>query len=371
MKPAYLVLADGTVFEGRSIGADGVATGEIVFHTGLSGYQEIITDPSYCGQIVTFTCPHIGNVGVNSADMESTMPHVRGLVMRDYCPTPSNWRSTQPLHRYLKQHQIVAIEGVDTRTITRRIRTQGAMPGIIATQANNLDALIAHAASLEDMTGKELVSEVTASQPYEWTQSLWDMPAATDVAGAPLVIVYDFGVKQNILRCLVAQGVRVEVVPATTPAATVLAKKPAGVLLSNGPGDPAAVDFAVTTIKELMGQVPLFGICLGHQLLGRALGATTFKLPFGHHGANQPVRDEHTGVVEITSQNHGFAVDPETLPSEIEITHVNLNDGTIEGFRSTRYPLMAIQYHPEASPGPHDSFGCFQQFIGMCRAKTN
>lgn len=373
MRPAWLVLADGSIYEGRSVGADGETSGEIVFHTGLSGYQEIITDPSYCGQIVTFTCPHIGNVGVNPDDIESARPHVRGLVMRDYCPTPSNWRSAQPLHRYLRQHNIVAIEGVDTRAVTRRIRVHGAMPGIISTEARDPRALIARAEALPSMEGQELVSEVTCQAPYEWKATSWKPESAcasgdTQQSGATKIVVFDFGVKTNILRCLRDTGVQVEVVPATTSAQAAMARQPSGVLFSNGPGDPAAVEGVVETIQGLLGKTPLFGICLGHQLMARALGAKTFKLPFGHHGANQPVQELSTGRVDITSQNHGFAVDPESFPDSVEVTHRNLNDGTVEGFRSRDLPVFAVQYHPEASPGPHDACSLFDEFLELCNA---
>lgn len=369
--PAWLVLADGTIFEGASVGADGEAVGEVVFFTGLTGYQEVITDPSYCGQIVTFTYPHIGNVGVNPVDIESHALNVQGLVMCDYCPQPSNWRSTQPLHHALRQQGVVAIEGVDTRALTRRLRDHGAMPGLISTCATDPRTLVERARDLPGMAGQELVSRVTCQAPYAWDARRWQVAgdAAPAASGLPAmkIVVYDFGVKQNILRCLCDEGAAVEVVPAATPAADVLARKPDGVLLSNGPGDPAAVGYAVDALHALIGRVPLFGICLGHQLLARALGGDTFKLPFGHHGANQPVKDLRTGRVEITSQNHGFAVRAESLPSAAQVTHINLNDQTVEGFCLPDRQLFAVQYHPEASPGPHDSWGLFGEFLQWCR----
>ena len=370
MKPAWLVLANGQIFRGGAIGADGEVVGEVVFHTGMSGYQEVLTDPSYCGQIVTFTYPHIGNVGVNREDVESNRPRVQGLVMRDYCPTPSNYRATQPLHRYLKQHGIVAIDGIDTRTVTRALRDHGSMPGVISTLAHDPQSLVAKAAALPDMTGQELVSTVTCRKGFAWSERDPGCNSAQTATSASRarIVVFDFGVKYNILRSLVSCGAEVHVVPAQTTAAEVLAKKPNGILLSNGPGDPAAVAYVIDTLRTLLGRVPIFGICLGHQLLAHAYGAKTFKLPFGHHGANQPVQVLSDGRVEITSQNHGFAVDPDSMPAHMKITHLNLNDGTVEGFRSTKDPVMAVQYHPEASPGPHDAAVLFEEFLTMCDA---
>ncbi|MBI2343514.1 MAG: glutamine-hydrolyzing carbamoyl-phosphate synthase small subunit [Deltaproteobacteria bacterium] len=401
MKPAWLVLADGTIFSGLSIGADGEVAGEVVFQTGMSGYQEVITDPSYSGQIVVFTAAHIGNVGVNPADMESRRPWVRGLVMRDYCSMPSNWRATQPLHRYLKQHGIVAIEGVDTRTVTRTIRRAGAMPAMLTTHAVDPGTVIARAAALPGMSGQELVRDVTRRTPTAWTEGPWNhvttiggahvpcgsasgyflvhplrgspdsvvaIPPPAPLCGwAVRIAVLDFGVKENILRELVARGCQVTVWPATTPAKAILATDPDGCLFSNGPGDPAAVDYAIATVRALLPRRPALGICLGHQLMALAVGGRTYKLPFGHHGANQPVKTVATGRVAITSQNHGFAVDPDSLPAGLTVTHVNLNDGTVEGFCATDAPHFAVQYHPEASPGPHDSAGIFDQFVAACQ----
>lgn len=362
----YLVLADGTVFTGRSFGAAGEATGEVVFNTSMGGYQEILTDPSYQGQIITMTCPHIGNVGVNPDDVESTRPQLSALIVRDYCPSPSNWRASTPLHQYLIQHNIVALEEIDTRTLTRKLRDAGAMPGIVAAGEVPLERLVERARELPSMAGQELVSRVSTAQSYAWTQATWQH--AIPAGDRPKVVVYDFGVKQNILRCLVTAGFAVDVVPAATTAEDLLARKPAGVLLSNGPGDPAAVDYVIPEIRALLGRVPVFGICLGHQLLALALGAKTFKLKFGHRGGNQPVRDVATGQIVITSQNHGFAVDADTLPSHVQVTHWNLNDDTVEGMASASDRWMAVQYHPEASPGPHDAQPLFEQFRKLCGA---
>lgn len=374
MSRAWLVLADGTSFEGRSCGAEGEASGELVFNTSLTGYQEILTDPSYRGQIVTMTATHIGNVGVNAEDVESARPQISGLVVRDYCPLPCNWRSRMPLHHYLQQHHIVAIEGVDTRAVTRHIRAAGAMPALLSSHDAELATLRARAAALPGMAGQELVTQVTCRQPYVWTEGrgAWGGACQSEPtphrSGAvrPHLLVYDFGVKRNILRSLVDHGARVTVVPATTPAREVLAQRPDGILLSNGPGDPSVVDTVIPEIQALIGRVPIFGICMGHQLLARAVGARTFKLKFGHRGGNQPVSECATGQVQMTSQNHGFAVDAGSLPTTAEITHINLNDGTLEGFRCPEQRYMAVQFHPEANPGPHDADGLFAEFLHMC-----
>jgi carbamoyl-phosphate synthase small subunit len=355
VREAALVLADGSVFEGELIGADptgGVAAGEVVFNTVLSGYQEVITDPSYAGQIITFTYPHIGNYGVNVADFEARRPFCRGVVVRELARRPSNHRAEAPLDGLLRRYGVSGIARIDTRRLTRLIRDSGALPGAFGTASE--DVLRAAAVSEPGTDGVDLVAEVTTSEPY----------AVGD--GGRLIVAYDFGIKQSILRSLSALG-RVEVVPASTPAAAVLARRPDGVFLSNGPGDPAMVAGASEAIAALIGEVPVFGICLGHQLLARAIGAETYKLPFGHHGGNHPVRHEDTGKVEITSQNHNFCVDPASLDGRATVTHVNLNDHTVEGMRVTGARAFSVQYHPEAGPGPHDAkylFAVFDELMG-------
>jgi len=353
IREAALILADGTLFEGEAIGAEpdgGVSSGEVVFNTSLTGYQEIITDPSYAGQIITFTYPHIGNYGVVAADDEARRPFCRGIVIRDLARRRSNWRSDGDLDAFLRRHALAGIAGIDTRRLTRHIRDAGAMPGAFGTAD---EATIKQAAVDEPGTdGVDLVAQVSCTEPY------------TVGSGPRRVVAYDFGIKRSILTQL-GQIATIEVVPASTPAAEVLARGADGVFLSNGPGDPAAVTYAVDNIRELLGQVPVFGICLGHQLLASAFGATTFKLPFGHHGGNHPVRHLATGQVEITSQNHNFCVDGSSL-SGVELTHVNLNDETVEGIRSTEVPAFSVQYHPEAGPGPHDArylFGLFDDLM--------
>jgi carbamoyl-phosphate synthase small subunit len=342
-----LVLADGTTFEGELFGAQRRATGEVVFNTVLSGYQEVITDPSYAGQVIAFTYPHIGNYGVTPDDDESRRPHCRGVVVRDLVRRPSNWRSSEHLDDFLRRHDVPGITGIDTRRLTRHIREAGSMPCAFGPAAD--EPAIKQAAADEPATdGVDLVATVTAASPYT-------------VGDGPLrVVAYDFGIKRTILRHL-SQIATVEVVPASTPAAEVLARRPDGVFLSNGPGDPAAVTYASDTVKELLGEVPVFGICLGHQLLGTALGGHTYKLKFGHHGGNHPVRRLATDGVEITSQNHNYAVDAGSIPGA-DITHVNLNDGVVEGLRSRDVPAFSVQYHPEAGPGPHDARYLFEEF---------
>jgi carbamoyl-phosphate synthase small subunit len=367
---AWLVLADGSVFEGRPFGARGATTGEAVFTTTLTGYQEVLTDPSYCGQIVTMTAPEIGNVGVNTDDSEAVgdRPRVAGFVVRDASPMASNWRSEGSLDAYLERHAVVGITDVDTRKLTRHLRDKGSQNGAIGTESP--EALLARARSAPDMNGLDLVRNVTPKERYVWTagRGAW----GTGKAEPPGydVVVFDFGVKTNILRCLVDSGCRLTVVPATTSAADVLAMRPDGIFLSNGPGDPAAVGYAVETLRQLVGKKPIFGICLGHQLLGLALGAKTYKLKFGHRGANQPVKDLATGRIEITTQNHGFCVDLSTLPQGAKSTHVHLNDGTSEGLSVDSLAAFSVQYHPEAAAGPHDSFYLFERFVQAMRAAT-
>jgi carbamoyl-phosphate synthase small subunit len=358
VRDALLVLADGTTFEGEWMGADvAVAGGEVVFNTVLAGYQEVITDPSYAGQIVCFTYPHIGNYGVNLADFESRRPHCRGVVIRELARRRSSWRAEGDLDAMLAAYGIPGIAGVDTRRLTRRIRDEGAMPGAMGPLDRTDEATLLAAAQAEPGTaGVDLVAQVTTAEPYE---------VRGEGAGAkPHVVAYDFGIKHTILRQL-AQVADITVVPASTPAAEVLARRPDGVFLSNGPGDPATVGYASEAIAELLGEVPVFGICLGHQLLARALGGSTVKLPFGHHGGNHPVRNQGSGKIEITSQNHNFAVDPDSLAGVVEVTHVNLNDGVCEGIRAVDVPAFSVQHHPEAGPGPHDSAYLFEEFASL------
>jgi carbamoyl-phosphate synthase small subunit len=358
IREAALVLADGSVFEGEAIGADapsGISTGEVVFNTVLSGYQEVVTDPSYAGQIITFTYPHIGNYGTNVADDESRRPYCRGVIVRDLARRHSNYRAEQSLNELLKKSAIAGIAGIDTRRLTRILRDTGAMPGAFGTASHS--ALLAAAQAEKGTDGVDLVATVTTDKSYSF-------------GNGPLkVVAYDFGIKTTILRCL-SEIATIEVVPASTTAAEVLARQPHGVFLSNGPGDPAAVPYAVDAIRELVGQVPLFGICLGHQLLSRALGGSTYKLPFGHHGGNHPVQHLASGHVEITSQNHNFCVDSESLGGRVAVTHLNLNDQTNEGMRVLDAPAFSVQYHPEAGPGPHDSRYLFEQFAQLMQNGT-
>jgi len=371
---AILALEDGTWYAGVSAGAPGDTTGEVVFNTSMTGYQEVLTDPSYARQIVTMTAPQIGNYGVTATDVESGTPQVAGFVIRDQSPVASNWRSQGTLKDYLTASQIVAIADIDTRALTRKLRSAGVMRGVIATGANDPQELVERARAVIQMEGSDLVKDVTCAAPYDYTLSLADAVSAASFAITPerpasrpfKVAAYDYGMKTNILRRLVAHGCQVRVFPAATPAKDVLAWGPDGIFLSNGPGDPAAVDYAVTNVKALVASNrPIFGICLGHQLLALGLGATTYKLKFGHRGGNHPVKHLSTGQVEITSQNHGFAVDPDSLPAGTEVTHRNLYDGTVEGLRHVDKPVFSVQYHPEASPGPHDADYLFRQFIDL------
>ncbi len=358
---ATLVLEDGTAFNGRSVGAPGEAFGELVFNTAMTGYQEILTDPSYRGQLVCMTYPHIGNYGVNEEDVESRRPWVEGFVMRELSPIASNFRSQEPLGAYLKRHQIVAIDGVDTRALTLTLRRGGSMKCGISTSEQNPEALWNRVCGSPDIVGRDLVKEVTCAASYDWANG-----QTREAAARFRIAVMDFGVKHNILRQLASLGCRVTVFPASASAKDVLAGKPDGVILSNGPGDPAAVTYAVEAIRALMGHVPMFGICLGHQLLGLAYGGETIKLKFGHHGGNHPVQDLATGKVQITTQNHNFAVDLETIPERrVELTHRNLNDGTVEGIRHKELPIVSFQYHPEAAPGPHDARYLFGRFLDL------
>ncbi|MEP0799870.1 glutamine-hydrolyzing carbamoyl-phosphate synthase small subunit [Funiculus sociatus] len=369
---ALLVLADGTSYKGWSFGASGTAIGEVVFNTGITGYQEVLTDPSYCGQIVTFTYPELGNTGVNLEDEESNRPQVRGAIARNISSRPSNWRSTQSLPDYLKQHNIPGIYGIDTRSLTRRLRSAGAMNGAISTEILDPAELLKKVQEAPSMAGLNLVQEVSTQTVYEWsapTESSWEFsPGVESNDGEPLTVVaIDFGIKRNILRRLAAYGCRVIVVPANTPPEEILKHNPDGIFLSNGPGDPAAVTEGIETTKALLeSQKPVFGICMGHQILGLSMGADTFKLKFGHRGLNQPAGLKQR--VEITSQNHGFAIDADSLSSDVEITHLNLNDRTVAGLRHKSLPFFSVQYHPEASPGPHDADYLFEHFVEQMRS---
>jgi carbamoyl-phosphate synthase small subunit len=391
MSRAFLALEDGRVFEGTGFGASSTATGEACFNTSMTGYQEILTDPSYRGQIIAMTYPLIGNYGVNPSDGESDRPHVRGFVVEELCSVPSNWRSREPLHDYLLRWGIPGIQGVDTRALTRHLRTAGAMRAALTTDPSlGADDAVDLARQAPPMSGSDFVHEVTTSAGYRWDEfdresGEWtldnpsepiDRRIAVDrgeyVRPLPPVrhriVAYDFGVKRNILRSLRQSGFAVDVVPASTPAEEVLSRNPDGIFLSNGPGDPAALGPIHAEVRKLIGQKPLFGICLGHQILAHAFGGTTFKLKFGHRGGNQPVKDLRSGRVAITSQNHGFAVDPESLRKTAQVTHINLNDGTVEGMRHLDHPVFSVQYHPEAAPGPNDAKYFFDEFANLIEA---
>ncbi len=362
--PAKLALEDGTVYTGRAFGAPGEKAGEVVFNTSMTGYQEILTDPSYRGQIVTMTYPLIGNYGTTEFDAESARIQVEGFVVRELTRVPSNYRSDRDLDSYLRASGVTGIEGVDTRALVRRIRIRGAMTGILSTTDLDDLSLVRKAKSAPGMVGRDLVKEVVPAKSFTWKDGFGALAehVLPSRKAQKRVVAIDYGMKWNILRCLTQVGCDVTVVPGTASVNEVLAHEPDGVFLSNGPGDPAALGYAVDTVKGLLGKKPIFGICLGHQLLGQAFGGKTFKLKFGHRGANQPVLNQTTGRVEITTQNHGFAVDPESLPKDVELTHVNLNDMTCEGMRHRSLPIFSVQYHPEAAAGPHDSSYLFEQF---------
>jgi carbamoyl-phosphate synthase small subunit len=370
---ALIALEDGTIFEGQSFTGSGEAVGEIVFNTSMSGYQEILTDPSYTGQIVTMTYPLIGNYGVNEEDMESAAIHPMAFLVKEYNRIPSNFRASRPLADFLREYSILGVEGFDTRALVRHIRTAGAMRGIVSTKDLDPVSLIKRAGQWSGLIGQDMVKRVTCNEPYGWSNNMpvpgTGFTTAQQGMADPLkVIAFDFGIKFNQLRILTEKGCRVQVVPATTNAETVLAMNPDGIFLSNGPGDPAGVEGVVETIRNLLGKKPIFGICLGHQMLGLAYGGSTYKLKFGHRGGNQPVKDLTTGHVEITSQNHGFCVDPQSLdPTAVEVTHINLNDGSLEGMRHKTLPAFSVQYHPEHAPGPHDALYLFDRFISMMR----
>lgn len=395
---ALLALEDGKVFRGRSIGTVGERTGEVVFNTSMVGYQEVLTDPSYRGQMVVMTYPEIGNYGVNEVDVESTRPQISGFIVRQMSEMHSNWRASKDLNQYLRENRVVGISEIDTRALTRHLRSGGVIRGCLSTEDLAVDSLVAKARSSPNLSDVDLVGEVTCREAYSWQDgrpAMWsgglaqvggersdtglrappDARAGADpeprVSGSsrePHVVAYDFGAKQNILRCLRDAGCRITVVPAAFAAKEALALHPDGIFLSNGPGDPASATYAIEAVRGLIGRAPIFGICLGHQILGLALGARTFKLKFGHRGGNQPVKDVRTGRIAITAQNHGYAVDERALPSSIEVSHVNLNDGTIEGFTHRGAPIFSVQYHPESSPGPHDSLYLFDQFLDMMAA---
>ncbi len=370
-QPAILALADGRIFHGLAFGAIGETVGEVVFNTAMTGYQEVLTDPSYKGQLVCMTYPEIGNVGVNEEDTESARIFVEGFIVKDYWPRPSNWRSEMPLHEYLRKAGVVGIEGIDTRALVRHIRTCGAQEAVISSVDLNPESLVSKAKASPGLVGRDLVKEVTCGSGYDWEWGEWELGVGyrrPQLDGAPLVVAIDYGIKRNILRSLISNGFRVKVLPATATADEILACNPDGVFLANGPADPAALPYASEAVRGVLGKKPVFGICLGHQILGLAIGGRTYKLNFGHHGANHPVKDLSTGRVEITSQNHGFAVDIDSVAGRAEISHLNLNDKTVEGLRGQGVPFFSVQYHPEASPGPHDAGYLFKRFRRLVEA---
>jgi carbamoyl-phosphate synthase small subunit len=372
MTRAVLVLRDGRVFAGESFGAPGETSGEVIFNTAMQGYQEILTDPSYSGQIVAMTYPMIGNYGINDEDVESRRPWVEGFIVKECSPVASNFRAGAGLDDYLRRHGIVGIQGIDTRALTRHLRDHGAQDGIISSVEADPARLLERARALPGLIGRDLVARVTAEQPYPWNEGRWEPSRGYVVPPPPrfTVVAYDYGIKFNILRQLRMAGCAVTVVPASTPAAAVLEMRPDGVFLSNGPGDPEGVPHLIASVRALLGRLPIFGICLGHQIMGLAGGGSTYKLKFGHHGANHPVKDRATGKVAITAQNHGFAVEPESAARHgWELTHVNLNDGTCEGLRHREWPAFSVQYHPEASPGPHDANYLFHRFTDLMTPK--